>query len=241
MISKMKIIARFLFFDTVFGLAKKRENRYTFTVSPSSIMHISWLGNTAVRIQAKPNTEDIVVVFDPYRPAAGSFPRSLAPHIALFTRGEEGGITLSGTPFILATSGECETKGVLITAAPSNREGELIFRIDAEGLSVAHLGLTNKELTDAQLEVVGDADILLLSVGAVNAYDAEQAVKAVNAIEPRIVIPIAFRSENDPKAATADAFLKEMGAKTDKPEPKAIVKKKDLPQDEMRVILLSKE
>lgn len=204
-------------------------------------MHISWLGGTAVRIQTKPNSEDVVVVFDPYRPGAGAFPRSLAPHIALFTRGEEGGITLSGDPFILATPGECETKGVLITAAPGNTNGEHIFRIDAEGLSVAHLGLTNKALTDAQLEVVGDADILLLPIGASGAYDAEQAVKAVNAIEPRIVIPIAFRSDNDPKAATADAFLKEIGAKADKPEPKVIIKKKDLPADDMQVLLLSKE
>lgn len=204
-------------------------------------MHISWLGNTAVRIQTKPADADVIIVIDPYRPSTGSFPRSLSPHIALFTRGEEGGVTLSGDPFILSTPGECETKGVLITAAPPNAGGNLMFRIDTEGLSVAHLGLTNKELTDAQLEMVGDADILLLSVGAVGAYDAEQAVKAVNAIEPRVVIPIAFRSENDPKAATVDAFLKEMGSKAEKPEPKVILKKKDLPQDETRVILLSKE
>lgn len=217
-----------------FGLAKKPKNRYTV-----SAMHISWFGNTAIRIQTKPADTDVIIVIDPYRPSTGSFPRSLSPHIALFTRGEEGGVTLSGDPFILSTPGECETKGVLITAAPSN--SGLMFRIDAEGLSVVHLGLTNKELTDAQLEVVGDIDILLIPVGASGAYDAEQAVKAVNTLEPRVVIPIAYRSENDPKAQAVDAFLKEMGGKAEKPEPKVILKKKDLPQDETQVILLSKE
>lgn len=204
-------------------------------------MHISWLGNTAVRIQTKPNTEDVILVIDPYRPAAGNFPRSLTPHIAIFTRGEEASVTLSGNPFILAAPGECETKGVLINAIEGVDPSHLLLRFDAEGISAAHLGLTNKQLTNEQLEVVGGVDILFLPVGADSAYDAEAAVKVVNAIEPRVVIPIAFRSENDLKAGTADAFLKEIGAKTEKPEAKVIIKKKDLPQEETRVILLEKE
>ncbi len=204
-------------------------------------MHISWLGGTAIRIQTKPADADITLLIDPYRPRTGAFPRSLAPHIALFTRGEKDAITLSGNPFVLSTPGECETKGVLISAVYGENADHLLVRFDAEGLSGAHLGLTKKPLTDTQLEIVGDVDILFLPIGAKDAYDAEEAVRVVNAVEPRIVIPIGFKSDIDPDAQTADAFLREMGVKADKPEPKIILKKKDLPQEETRVMLLQKE
>lgn len=204
-------------------------------------MHLSWLGGTAVKIQTKPFDEDIVIVIDTYKPDEGVFPRSLTPHIALFTRGEAGSITLSGDPFIFATSGECETKGVLMTADQGHASGHTVIRLDAEGLSVGLTGLTNQPLTDAQLEVLGDVDILLLPVGGGAGYDAESAVKIVNAIEPRVVIPLAYQSDIDPKAAPVDLFLKEFGVSGLLPEKKVIFKKKDLPVDETKVIVLAKE
>lgn len=204
-------------------------------------MHISWLGGTSVKVQVKPAEEDIVVVIDPYKPAAGAFPRSLTPNIALYTRGIDGGITLSGKPFTLATPGECETKGVLITAVFGGSGERLFVRFDAEGMSVAHLGLTHHVPTDAELDIVGDVDVLMLPVGGHPGYDAEDAVKVVNAIEPKIVIPIGFKSDNDPKLAGAELFLREFGAKADAAETKIILRKKDLPQEETRVVLLKKE
>jgi L-ascorbate metabolism protein UlaG (beta-lactamase superfamily) len=204
-------------------------------------MHFSWLGSTAVKIQAKPFETDVTIVIDPYQPSTGSFPRSLAPDIAIFTRGEKDAITLSGSPFVLATPGECETKGVLITAPQGHTAESIMTRIDAEGMSVGHLGLTNKELTEKQLETISGVDILMLPVGGGEGYTAEQAAKIINTVEPRVVIPIAFQSKNDPKAADVKLFLKEMGAKEQVGEKKVIIKKKDLPQEETNVVVLSKE
>jgi L-ascorbate metabolism protein UlaG (beta-lactamase superfamily) len=204
-------------------------------------MHLTWLGSTAVKIQTKPFDKDVTVVIDPYKPAKGSFPRSLAPDIALLTRGEKNAITLSGNPFVLATPGECETKGVLMTATEGHEPNTTMVRVDAEQISVGHLGHTNKPLTDKQLDVLSGVDILFISVGGGETYSAEQAVKMVNTIEPRIVIPIAFKSPNDPKAADVSAFLKEIGAKDAAPEKKFIIKKKDLPQEETIIIVLTKE
>lgn len=204
-------------------------------------MHLSWLGRTAVKIQAKPFDEDITVVIDPYRPETGDFPRSLTPHIALFTRGEDGSVALSGTPFVLSTPGECETKGVLMTAVEGAREGTMMVRVDAEGVAVGHLGLVKEPLTPAELEALGDVDVLFLPVGGGDGYDAEAAVKAVNAIEPRIVVPMYYKSENDPSLAPVSQFLKEMGSSNGAEEKKLIVKKKDLPADETKVVVLGKE
>jgi len=204
-------------------------------------MHISWLGNTAFKLQAKPLDKDVVIAIDPYRPAKGSFPRNLAPDIGLFTRGKKDSITLSGNPFTLSTPGECETNGVLITAVSGHEPGEIMLRLDAEGISVGHLGMTNQPLSDKQLEVLSGVDVLLVPVGNNESYDAEAAMKAVNAVEPRVIIPMAFKCDSDPKAKPVDAFLKEMGVSNGSAKKKVILKKKDLPQDETQVIVLSKE
>jgi L-ascorbate metabolism protein UlaG (beta-lactamase superfamily) len=204
-------------------------------------MHISWLGGTAVKIQTKPNDEDIIVVIDPYKPDLGSFPRSLTPHIALYTHGVDGSVTLSGEPFVLATPGECETKGVLMTSGYGGDGGHLIVRIDAEGMSLAHMGLTNHVPTESELELIGAIDILILPIGGGMGYDPETAAKVVNAIEPKVVIPVGFKSDNDPKLLGPEIFLRELGAKAESPETKVILKKKDLPAEETQVVVLKKE
>ncbi|HBB38310.1 MAG: Zn-dependent hydrolase of the beta-lactamase fold-like protein [Candidatus Magasanikbacteria bacterium GW2011_GWD2_43_18] len=204
-------------------------------------MHISWLGNSAIKIQTKPIDEDVTVVIDPYRPEKGNFPRSLSPQLGLYTRGEENSITLSGDPFVLTTPGECETKGVLVTAVQGHEEGQVFLRVDSEYLSVGHLGNASKQLTDAQLEVLADVDVLIIPVGGHGCYNAEDAVKTVNAVEPRIVIPMMFKSDIDPDADPVSSFLKAYGAKDVVEEVKTIIKKKDLPQEDTRVIVLTKE
>lgn len=204
-------------------------------------MHISWLGNTAIKIQAKPFDKDVVVVIDPYRQDKGNFPRSLAPNIGLYTRGEKNSITLSGNPFTLDTPGECEHDGILISSVQSHEHGTTMMRVDAEQVSVGHVGFIKKQLDDKQLEVLSGVDVLIIPVGHPDGLDNEAAVKVINSIEPRIVIPISYQSDNDPQAKPVDSFLREMGIKDNKPETKVIIKKKDLPQEETQVIVLSKE
>lgn len=203
-------------------------------------MHISWLGGTTIKIQAKPFDTDVTIVLDPYKPLTGEFPRSLAPDIAIFTHGQDGAITLSGAPFIMENPGECETKGVLIAAASHTAPDMIVVRFDAEEISLGHLGLTSTPPTGEALEVLSGVDILFVPVGSKSAMTADVAAKVVASIEPRIVIPIAMQSDNDPKAESATAFLREMGANPE-PQKKIIIKQKDLPQEETVVYLLEKE
>ncbi len=204
-------------------------------------MHISWLGDSCVKIQAKPFDKDVNIVIDPYKPEKGSFPRSLTPDIALYSAGEKGSITLSGKPFVLSTAGECETKGVLIASGRTDNPKKIIFRLDAEQISVGHLGYIDKEPSGATLEILNGVDVLMVPVGGKDCLDAEKAVKVVNTLEPRVVIPIVYQSENNPEYDKVDKFLKEIGHSNGKPEKKIILKKKDLPQEETDVIVLDKE
>jgi len=204
-------------------------------------MHISWLGSTAVKLQTKPVSDDVIVILDPYKPENGEFPRSLTADIVIATRGEKNLAPLSGTPFLLNSPGECEIKGVLMTAAYSQTPGQTIARLDAEQLSIGFLGMVNKTLTNEELDVVSGVDILFVPVGGKDCYDAEMAVKMVNEIEPRIVIPMAYQSENNPEANDVSAFIKAIGLKAEEPQSKVIIKKKDLLAEEMKVIILEKE
>jgi L-ascorbate metabolism protein UlaG (beta-lactamase superfamily) len=204
-------------------------------------MHISWLGTTAIKIQTKPFDKDVTILIDPYKPTKGSFPRSLSGDIALYTRENKESITVSGTPSILDTTGEVEIKGVLVTAIRGTNPGETLLRIDAEKMSIGHIGLQESELTDKHLEMLSGVDILFLPVGDMHCFGARSAIKAIQAIEPRVVIPMAYKSDNDPDAKELDGFIKELGVQPQEEDKKVIIKKKDLPQEEMKVIVISKE
>lgn len=204
-------------------------------------MHISWLGSSAIKLQVKPFDSDVTIVIDPYKQEKGSFPRSLTADIALYSHGEKDSITISGNPFVITHPGEWEIKRVLLSAARGHNPGDAMLRIDAEQMSVGHLGRSNKPLTDDQLDMLSGVDVLCVPVGGKDCYEPALASKVINMIEPRIVVPMCYQSDNEPSAAPASDFIKQLGAKVDEEDKKAILKKKDLPQEEMRVLLLSKE
>lgn len=175
---------------------------------------------------------------------------------------------ISGNPFVVEGAGEYEIKNIFVQGIPSwhdeeegKKRGEnTIYTIEAEELRLCHLGdFGQKELLNGQLEKISDVDILMIPVGGTYTIDSKIAAKVVSQIEPRIVIPMHYqipklkvhpvkssRSEvfakggqfNGVKLDGSDKFLKAMGAKTIEPLPKFSVKKKDLPEDGTKIIIL---
>ena len=203
-------------------------------------MHLNWLGQTCVKLQTKNQEEDVVILIDPYKPDKGDFPRSFSPQIALFSRGQDKTVTLSLNPFIVDALGELEVKGAVIYALPGSEEGNVMFKIIAEGLSVVHLGRANKKAENGLMDKLSGADILFLPVGGGDCYDPETAVALAAALEPKIIIPIAYRCDTDPGAKPVEEFLKEMGLKPEITDKKIILKKKDIPTEGPRVMVLEK-
>lgn len=204
-------------------------------------MHISWYGQTCIKLQTKNMEEDVVVLLDAYRPDKGEFPRSFSPQIAAFSHGRENSATLSQDPFILDTLGEVELKNVMLSAYPVG-DNKTILRILAEGLNIVFLGQLDKKVEGAILEKIGSPDILFVPVGDGKKYlDAEAAAQLVNELEPRIVIPIGYKCDTEPTASEVKDFIKETGLTPEKTEGKVIIKKKDLPQEERKLIVLEKD
>jgi L-ascorbate metabolism protein UlaG (beta-lactamase superfamily) len=215
-------------------------DRITTLLIPFSAMHLSWLGQTCLKLQTKQLDEDVLILFDAYKPEKGDFPRSFSPQVALFSHGEEDNATLSQDPFIVSTLGEFDIKGVLISAWPGPN-GTIIFKVAAEGMTLVHLGNCTEKLSSDLVDKLGKIDILALPVGGEKKYlTPSMAAEILNELEPRVVIPMGYRSDSDPEAKPIEDFIKESGLKPALTDKKVILKQKDLPQEETRLLILEK-
>ena len=137
-----------------------------------------------------------------------------------------------------------------------------IYTIEAEGMRLCHLGdLGQKELTADQLEKIGEIDILMIPVGGTYTISTKEAPKIMAQIEPKIIIPMHYQipklkihpapyapSIRDKKKIKElgggvkldglDKFLKTMGIKSIEPLSKLLIKKKDLSEEEVKIIVL---
>lgn len=201
-------------------------------------MHLSWLGQNTVKLQTKHLDEDVVILIDAYKPAHGEFPRSFSPTAALFSKGQEGAATLSQNPLVVDTPGEFEIKDAMVIALPAN-DTDLVFKIIAEGMSVVHVGGLTKKITDEAVEKLGHVDILLAPVSSAK-FSADDASELVTELEPRLVIPLGYQCDTDPKAKPLSEFIKTVGLKPAATDKKFIIKKKDLPAEETALYVLEK-
>mgnify|MGYP000465730420 CR=1 FL=1 len=155
---------------------------------------------------------------------------------------------VGGNPFLIEGPGEYEIRGIFIQGVPSfhdSKEGKergrnTIYTIDAEDMRICHLGdLGQKELTPEQLDKIDNVDILMVPVGGTYTVDAKGASGIISQIEPRIVIPMHYKIPKlKIKLEGVDRFLKEMGKKTSEAQQKLLIKKKDLPKEETKIIVL---
>ncbi|MDO8600586.1 MAG: MBL fold metallo-hydrolase [bacterium] len=210
-------------------------------------MVITWYGQSCFKLQSG----ELVGVIDPFGKEIGLTPPRFRADFLLITHphfDHANKDTIPESPFCIEGPGEYEVKGVTVRGiqtyhdASEGKERGLntIYMIEMEGIKICHLGdFGEKEIRDETLEKIGDVDILLVPVGGHYTTDGEEAAKVVNKIEPRIVIPMHYKiSGLKVNLDSAEKFLKEMGAKGVDAEEKLVIKEKDLPQEETRVIVL---
>lgn len=142
--------------------------------------------------------------------------------------------------FVIDSPGEYEVQDVFVYGKQLN--GNIIYYIVFDDIKVAFLGeFGHEELSNSHLELVEGADILIIPVGGGDLTTAKEAGKIIRQVEPRIVIPSchkagAFKLKVDP----VEDFVKELGLKAEEID-KFKVRKNDLPQDEMKLIVLQKQ
>jgi L-ascorbate metabolism protein UlaG (beta-lactamase superfamily) len=211
-------------------------------------MNISWYGQSCYKI----DTKDAVLAIDPYGKEIGLTPPRFQADLVLVTHqhpDHSNAASIAGEPRVITSPGEYEVKGVAVRGIPSFHDREegrergpnTIYRIDAEGMSLVHLGDFGEEkLREETLEAIGDVDILFVPVGGTYTVDGNTAAKIVNQIEPRVVIPMHYAIPGlSVKLDAVEPFLKAYGAQGAEKLDKLVIKKKDLPEDTTRVVVLS--
>jgi len=171
-------------------------------------MKIKWYGHSAFLITT---AKGVRIITDPYQ--SGAFGGDLA--YGKIT--DEADIVLSshdhddhnytkdirGRFTYINKAGAYEEKGVSIRAVPTYHDGSkgsqrgknLFFIVEADGLRVAHAGDLGHTLDAAAAGEIGQVDILLLPVGGFFTVDASEATRIVEALKPRITIPMHFKTE----------------------------------------------
>lgn len=84
------------------------------------------------------------------------------------------------------------------------------FVVDAEGLKICHLGDLGHELDAAQINAIGEVDILLIPCGGIYTINGEKAKAIALQIKPKLyVVPMHFGFEGYDDLLPVDEFLDE--------------------------------
>ena len=209
-------------------------------------MEITWLGHSCFKLKGKQAT----VITDPFSPGIGYTLGKVSAEIVTVSHPHAGHSYvqgIGGEPRIIKGPGEYEAGGVLTVGVHTYHDNEkgaqrgknTAFVIDVDDVMICHLGDLGHVLTAEQVAEIDGVDVLLIPVGGVSTIDAVQAAQIVRQLEPKIVIPMHYKTEAlKRELETVDRFLKEMGVKEAVPQPKLTVNKNSLPLT-MQVVVLS--
>jgi L-ascorbate metabolism protein UlaG (beta-lactamase superfamily) len=92
--------------------------------------------------------------------------------------------------------------------AGTQRGANVIYVFETGGIRVCHMGDFGQSLLRAaQLEAIGEIDLLFVPVGGLATIDGRAAAELVEKLDPSWVVPMHYRTPAISFLETADAFL----------------------------------
>jgi L-ascorbate metabolism protein UlaG (beta-lactamase superfamily) len=208
-------------------------------------MEITWLGHSCFRIKEK----GVVLITDPYDSTIGYSLGGPEANIITSSHSHPGHsfvAGIDGEPRVVRGPGEYEIANVFITGISTFHDAEkgmqwgknTVYLIEMDEITVCHLGDLGHALSSEQVEEISGVEVLMVPVGGLCTIDAAAAAEVVRQLEPRVIIPMHFKTD----AVSFDLepvanFLKEMGMKQLSPEHQLSLTKSTLPH-ETRVVVL---
>lgn len=159
-------------------------------------IQITWLGHACFRVECG----GYVVILDPY---ADNYVPGLAPLrekanqvICSHGHGDHNAVDVieveerADSPFQITElhTWHDDQNGAL-------RGNNTIHVLDTGGLRIAHLGDLGCELTAEQKEALAGLDAVMVPIGGYYTIDAKQARVLMAEIQPKVIIPMHYRSE----------------------------------------------
>lgn len=179
-------------------------------------MELTWYGLSCFRITERKHAS---VAMDPYGAGFGLPKLKLRADVITTShkaKGHSAVKAVTGAKHTLSGPGEYEIGNVFITAIVVANDAEsrhnVVYLLDYDGLTVAHLGDMQKVPKQTQIDALEQVNILLVPVGGGKSLNAAQASEVVSMLEPNIVIPMHYKLPGlKLQLETVDRFLNEMG------------------------------
>ncbi len=181
-------------------------------------MDITWYGHSCFRLSERGRA---VIVTDPYDESLGyPLPKLKADLVTVShnTPHHSNVELVKGARLVLNRPGEYEVGDVFVIGMAMHNTSvtppryNVSYLFDYEGLTIVHLGDLDHIPSQSEVEALGSVNVALLPVGGGGALNSAQAAEVIALIEPSIVIPMHYFTEElaltlDP----LDRFLREMG------------------------------
>lgn len=206
---------------------------------------IKWLGHACFRLRSR----DATILTDPLPRSFGYKVDKQKVDIVTISHDHPGHTNIdlaSGTPKLVNGPGEYEMNDVFITGISTwhdDKKGaehgrNTAYLYDLEDIVVCHLGDLGHTLSEAQVESMSSADIVIIPVGGGTALDATKAVEVIGQLEPKIIIPMQYQTQyGDKQRDPLERFLKEMGVTDVTPRDKLTVRANDIGETPEVVVL----
>ena len=178
-------------------------------------MKICYYGHSCFQLTTE---KGISIATDPYQKVGYELPKGLQADIVTVSHEhfDHNYVEAIDTKTVLRNSGSCVVEGILFEAIESYhdpmqgklRGKNLIFKIQADGITVCHLGDLGEELSQELIAKIGQVDVLLLPIGGTYTIDAKQAKAYAQAIMPKTIILMHFKPQDGAlDIAAPNAFL----------------------------------
>ncbi len=170
-------------------------------VEPGKV-RVTYFGHAMFLVEDSANS----VLVDPYGPDIGYILPKVKAKIVLVTDGDSDHSNVrlvGGDPTVVEGLGERWVGNFRVTGVPGEaaktrkpkQRRNTIYYWEMAGLRFAHMGdFSQRALTDQQRVLLRGVDVLMMPVGGRSTVDAERAAKLTNAIQPRVVIPMHYKT-----------------------------------------------
>ncbi|MBR3928718.1 MAG: MBL fold metallo-hydrolase [Clostridia bacterium] len=163
-------------------------------------MTITWLGHACFMLELNDGRK---IVTDPFDASVGYNTPRLDCDIVTISHGHHDHNAveeLSSFKTSLSEVGVYEFENLKISAISSfhdefggaKRGSNLIFKFEADGKTIVHLGDLGHTTNDEQTSFIKNADVLLIPIGGTYTINADEAIQIIDRAKPVCAVPMHF-------------------------------------------------
>jgi len=168
----------------------------------SEAVRVSWLGHAMFLLEDGMGHR---LVTDPYNDYVGYPLPDVEAGIVLVSHdhADHSNVDLvKGDPLIVRDPSPRDIDGIKIAGFPTYHDAKggaergpnIAYRWEMQGLNFVHLGDLGHPLDDGAAQGLAGADVLFIPVGGLFTIEPDGAAQVVDALRPRIAIPMHYRN-----------------------------------------------